>query len=173
MSSFAEMAQIAGNLGELLGAIAVFVTLAYLAVQVRQSNIATRAQINQARSDSFQQLQIAMMTSRSLVELAEKMAGETQWDAAKIDSLSPVEKRRLLHLLMLLRDRCDNQFYQFQLGHVDRDFYESQVHYNIRIFGPLWAKLLRRSGRQSFMDEVDRVLATPAPAQIDRPNPEA
>ncbi len=50
MSSFAEMAQIAGNLGELLGAIAVFVTLAYLAVQVRQSNIATRAQINQARS---------------------------------------------------------------------------------------------------------------------------
>jgi hypothetical protein len=166
MSSFAEMAQIAGNLSELLGAIAVFVTLAHLAVQVRQSNIATRAQINQARSDSFQQLQIAMMTSPSLVELAEKMAGEASWDASKIDLLSRVEKCQPIQLLILHRDRCDNQFYQFQLGYLDREFYESQVLYNIRIFGPLWTKLLRRLGRGSFMDEVDRVLATPDPGSL-------
>jgi len=37
-----------GNLGEFVGAIGVIVTLAYLAVQIRQSSLSTRANIRQA-----------------------------------------------------------------------------------------------------------------------------
>jgi hypothetical protein len=37
-----------GSLGEFIGSIAVFVTLMYLALQVRQSNISSRVQSNQA-----------------------------------------------------------------------------------------------------------------------------
>ncbi len=51
--SFAEFAQIAGNLGEFFGAVAVFVTLAYLAVQVRQSNRLAITQTNYASATAL------------------------------------------------------------------------------------------------------------------------
>ena len=45
-------AQLLGKYGEFVGAIAVVVTLTYLAVQVRQNTLMIRANIRQARSDS-------------------------------------------------------------------------------------------------------------------------
>ena len=41
-----------GNIGEFVGALAVLVTLAYLALQIRQSSATTRAQIRQSLADS-------------------------------------------------------------------------------------------------------------------------
>ena len=41
-----------GAIAEMLGAVAVFLTLAYLAVQVRQSNIVTREQAQYHASKS-------------------------------------------------------------------------------------------------------------------------
>ncbi len=44
----AETAALLGNYGEFLGAIAVLITLIYLSLQVRQSNVANRVASNQA-----------------------------------------------------------------------------------------------------------------------------
>ena len=43
-----ELAPLLGNLGEFLGAIAVFATLLYLTTQIRQANAASRVASNQA-----------------------------------------------------------------------------------------------------------------------------
>ncbi|MEE8475850.1 MAG: hypothetical protein V3T01_10890 [Myxococcota bacterium] len=45
-----EFSQLLGNYGEFVGAIAIVVTLVYLAIQVRQSSRMMRASIRQARS---------------------------------------------------------------------------------------------------------------------------
>jgi len=50
------------NLGEIVGAIAVLITLIYLAIQIRQSSAATRAQTRQALADS----QINYLNSRAM-----------------------------------------------------------------------------------------------------------
>ena len=48
--SLMETAQLLGNFGEFVGAIAVVVTLGYLAVQVRHSRAATETNIKSLRS---------------------------------------------------------------------------------------------------------------------------
>jgi len=46
-------AQLLGNFGEFFGAMAVVVTLGYLAVQIRQSNLASQSTAIQSFFDSF------------------------------------------------------------------------------------------------------------------------
>lgn len=73
---FTQTAQLLGNLGEFAGAIAIVVTLGYLAVQIKQSNnlLASQARYNLfvRRSDLASSLQ-----DRFLLESAHKyLAGE-------------------------------------------------------------------------------------------------
>jgi hypothetical protein len=51
-----------GNLGEFVGAIAVVVTLVYLAVQVRHSRAATEANTKQLESASLREMAARMET---------------------------------------------------------------------------------------------------------------
>jgi len=76
-----------GSVGEFVGALAVLVTLIYLAVQIHQHTKTVKAQINQARSDSFQQVQLALMNSDEMLEIAGKLKGEKPWDVSQLDSL--------------------------------------------------------------------------------------
>ena len=48
-----ETAQLLGNFGEVVGAIAVVATLAYLAIQIRQSNVAAQTAAIQGFFDSY------------------------------------------------------------------------------------------------------------------------
>ena len=50
--------QILGNVGEFIGAIAVVVTLAYLAVQVRYSKEATEANTRIIRADAAKEVYV-------------------------------------------------------------------------------------------------------------------
>ena len=77
-----------GNLGEFLGAIGVIVTLAYLALEIRQNTRMMRASIRQARADSALQNQTMTAASNELQEAFLKdEAGEP---------LDPIEARRLV-----------------------------------------------------------------------------
>ena len=59
------MTQLLGNIGEFIGAIAVVVTLAYLAVQIRHNTRATRASMDYAiRSDFNRWHELVMADSR-------------------------------------------------------------------------------------------------------------
>jgi hypothetical protein len=76
-----------GSVKEFVGALAVLVTLIYLAVQIHQHTKTVKAQIHQARSDSFQQVQLALMNSDEMLEIAGKLKGEKPWDVSQLDSL--------------------------------------------------------------------------------------
>ena len=57
-----------GALGELLGSVAVLVTLVYLAFQTRQNTMAIAAQLDAARLGAAQELNLVVATSTELLE---------------------------------------------------------------------------------------------------------
>lgn len=75
-----EFAQILGNYGEFVGAIAVVITLAYLVVQIRQNTQMIRANIRQARSDSTVSLYSLGATSQIAEIRVKEQRGEPLTD---------------------------------------------------------------------------------------------
>ncbi len=74
-----------GALGELLGSVAVLATLVYLALQTRQNTMAIQAQLDAARINAVQNLNLTAATS---TELQEALLED------RIDPLSINEGRR-------------------------------------------------------------------------------
>ena len=108
-------AQLLGNYGEFVGAIAVVVTLVYLAVQVRHSKEATEANTKVAKANTRQALADGMQRLGSDVVEND--------DIARIitDGMAGVELKP--HEVWRLQCRCfrdlrffDNAFYQFKEG---------------------------------------------------------
>ena len=144
-------AQLLGNFGEFVGAIAVVVTLAYLAVQVRQNREATEANTRQMRGQAF--VKLNTVTNRLYVwhrdhpDQTEVILRATQdWD-----SLSPAEQR-----LAILYFADETHFYElaFMLFHeraLDEQSYVSREKY--------FLSLLRSPGRRfwwdNFVDFID------------------
>jgi len=63
-----ETAQLLGNLGEFVGAIAVVATLAYLTLQVRQNSKIVEATVRNANTRSRNELNVAIATNPELSE---------------------------------------------------------------------------------------------------------
>ncbi len=107
--SFAEFAQIAGNLGELLGAFAVFVTLAYLAVQVRQSNRLAITQTNYASATALRDELGAFLDPLTL-------SGALLKSCAQPDELTPIEELNMDAWLQLSFHMREAEYYEWCNG---------------------------------------------------------
>jgi len=66
-------AQLLGNYGEFVGAIAVVATLAYLARQIKQNTQATRATLDCAIRSDFNRLHELIMSDSDMLELANRL----------------------------------------------------------------------------------------------------
>jgi hypothetical protein len=100
-----------GSIGELIGAVAVLVTLGYLAHQIRQSSRATRAQIRQSLADSQIHYLNARATDPLLRSAAEKMYYGRSLDASEAYGLR-------VHLTAHLR-LFENYHAQHAIGTMD------------------------------------------------------
>jgi hypothetical protein len=78
--TFLETMDALGNLGELIGAIAVFATLGYLAIQVRQNTRALRFQSGRESARLHVDIAIAMMQPDVGATLAQATRGEPLTD---------------------------------------------------------------------------------------------
>ena len=65
------LAQLLGNYGEFLGAIAVVTTLGFLTLQIRQSTLANRSTFQLQVQSEFNRLSTALMNDESLCQLLE------------------------------------------------------------------------------------------------------
>jgi hypothetical protein len=66
-----------GAIGQVLGSIAVFITLGYLAVQVGHARGEMRRSISQNRSDTARQLSMFYASDDRMCHIIEKMVGTT------------------------------------------------------------------------------------------------
>lgn len=156
--------QILGNLGEFIGAIAVLVTLVYLAIQVKHSRDATErnseiilAQNYQSRSEAAQRGQLLVADSQYLAPL---MTGREPI-LSDVDDLNDEEALRLSCYFRYLLFALDNQHYQYERGFIDREHFETVVIPAIRNISPTLKALglLEEMVRPSFRAAVEQYQA--------------
>ncbi len=91
--SFIELSAILGNLGEFLGAIAVFATLIYLAVQVKSTRRSTDFLIAQGLTGQYNQVNALLVEHPELGEVLYKSGRQP-------DSLTAQDRDRLGYLMI-------------------------------------------------------------------------
>ena len=101
-----------GSIGEFVGAVAVVLSLLYLAIQVRQNTRSVRASTFQGVIDGWQEL----LLRGSQSDMA-RIFGQGSLDPSKLDAVFFVVMRACLR-------RYENDFYQWQGGTLDREAFE-------------------------------------------------
>ena len=156
-----------GALGEFVGAIAVVVTLAYLAVQIRQNTHTmdegkrlALAQTYQMRADALQNMLVQASESEHIGPIITKLtsAGYPE-DAASLDQLSANERGRFRQWQIAQQTHWDNMFYQYQQGFLDEEYYRDSFRERVRRLAPIWQALGVTGSRRSFEEEIARILA--------------
>ena len=106
-----------GAIGELIGAIAVVITVAYLAVQIRQAQRTMVSTTQQNISDTSVQLFAVTGTSESLSEALDK--------ATRDQPLSEVEKQRVRGWWSAALRHAENMHYQWEQGMLPPDLIDA------------------------------------------------
>ena len=101
-----------GNIGEFLGAIGVIVSLAYLAMQIRQNTNAVKAASHHALNDAFSDFLELLINNRR----AAKILGAGIKD---LDALDEEDRDTFYSLLSLLFNHFENTFFHYQRGLLD------------------------------------------------------
>jgi len=149
-----SMTQLLGNLGELIGAIAVVITLGYLAVQVRQNTKASRASTYSNTTDGW----VNYLQAQSVEDLE-------IFAALEIDpkGLSSAKILRAYYLCRAMFRRMEHDYYQFEAGTFEGDTWNAYVvgfeqdlfkNPGIRV---MW-KLQRACLNPKFADLIDKVV---------------
>lgn len=145
------------NLGVLIG-------LAVLIVELEQNSDLVRAQIHQARADSFVADRMSYADSELLLPAMVKFrnAGGPN-DVSALSQLDPIERERVRRYLGAILAGYDNLYFQYRNGLLDEDFYSVRVINPVRLLTPVWSEL----GLIKLGDENPRVTKSFA-AEIER-----
>jgi hypothetical protein len=156
-----------GALGEFFGSLVVVFTLVVLIYQIRQntksldeSRRVAMAMAYQVRAGAAQDVSMDFANSPYLPEIMTKLedAGFPR-DPESLEVLDPTELKRFRNFQLAQQIRVDNQFYQYQQGFLDEEYYQNNFQYQIRSMAEGWKLLQPKGRRPSFNAEVDRVLA--------------
>jgi len=154
-----------GAIGEVVGAMAVVVTLLYLAKQIRQNTHAMEearrlalAQTYQMRSDALQAMLVHAADSEHIGPIIIKLTelGYPE-DVKALDALSDAERRRFRMWQIAQQTHWDNMHYQFQQGYLDQEYYDDAFKERVVRLAPTWQALGLTSGRRSFFAEIERL----------------
>ena len=156
-----------GAVAELLGALAVFVTVIYLTIQVRQSskaqeqqNALTSAVIMQSRTDTVMSfMNVVTSSDDNLNAIAHYTKNPEELD---LDALPKGEGLRIRYLATCARALFENLFEQNRQGFLSDDFYLGAAIKNILMWGNLWL-VLDTPMSFEFEKEVKRILAENSP----------
>ena len=152
-----------GAIAELLGALAVFITVVYLTIQVRQSakaqeqqNALTSAVIMQSRPDTGMSfMNVITKDDTNLKVIAKYTENPEELD---LDSMPQAERLRVRYLATCARALFENLFEQYRQGFLSADFYLGSAIRNILMWGNLWLALETPMSFE-FEAEVKRILA--------------
>jgi hypothetical protein len=155
-----------GALGEFVGAIGVVVTLAYLAIQIRQNTRAMEesrrlalAQTYQVRADALQEMLVSAANSEHVGPIIAKLTEEGYpEDVSSLDRLTPVERGRFRQWQIAQQTHWDNMFYQYQQGFLDEEYYRDEFAVRVRRLAPIWRALRITGNRRSFEREIERLM---------------
>lgn len=147
---------------QIVGVIAVVITLVYLAAQVRQGNVFAKLQARQRMIEQQDSELYAQMADPSIT-----------YASVKDGSLSEEEQAKLsLFLIAFLRQR-EWEWFQYQDGVIDANVYQSyhdviSIHLGTPRARKWWKVLGRHAFNAEFVEQVDQLLATSEPSSYLR-----
>ena len=160
-----EWTTVLGNIGEFVGALAVVLTLVYLAAQVRLARDATEANTRQLEEIRRLNLVDNYMRRSERVErgyrdsaLSDEISRIGFKASQGTEPLEEFEVHRMREWMYAHMHRLDAQFYQYQNGLLDEEGY-ANLRRVLRRWAPIWREVGVDLPRQTFKDEVERILA--------------
>ena len=141
--------------------VGVVIGLILLVAELNQNSELVRAQIHQARSDSYVSDMIALANTEFLLPAYEKLsvAGGIN-DVAALEALDPIERERIRRYAQARLADYDNLFYQYRLGYLDEEFYQTRVAISIIRMTPVWEEFgLLGSATPNIVAEIRRINA--------------
>ncbi len=165
-----------GAVGEFLGAIGVIVTLAYLAVQIRQNTRAMEenkrlalAQTYQMRADALQNMTVVAADGENIGPIIVKLTelGYPE-NVESLNELTAEERGRFKLWQIAQVTHWDNMFYQYQQGFLDPEYSEDSFRERVSRLAPTWVALgLTKGLRSSFKHELTDLLKDQSPSKDD------
>ena len=145
----------AGAIGEIIGALAVFLTLIYLALQIRQNTKAVRASAIDASISKVTSVRQSMYENAEVARIY--MKGLANPD--DLDEESRIRFRLLMHNILL---SVSNIYSQTSFADLSTSTWESQLVILTRIItspGGRWFwKEYQMEFDEAFREQVDRLL---------------
>ena len=156
-----------GALGEFLGSIVVLATLVYLSVQIRQNTRSMNegkklalAQTYQMRSDVLQMMLVHAADSEHIGPIITKLTNSGYpEDISALKQLTKTEHGRFRQWQIAQQTHWDNMFFQYQQGFIDEEYYRDSFRERVRRLAPTWQALNIAGARQSFVDEIQSIMA--------------
>ncbi len=137
---------------ELVGILAILVSLLMVGYEIRQTRLAIMGQTMIARAQLSGDADQVMRESSFLTEIFVK------YDKDGMDSLTQVERDTLATDLLAAKYRFDAYFYQYELGLLEEDFYKYDFLPNIAYFRPYWwdfGLLSEQTTRPTFKEVIE------------------
>jgi len=116
-----------GAIGEIIGAVAVVVSLVYLAVQIRQSSAVTK-------SMAIQNWASTSALEKSAVFSDPEFAALVVRGYADYDSLNGIDQRRFRNFYIQTMNSFELLFFQLQNGTIDAMFFEGKKGSYLQLF---------------------------------------
>ena len=144
-----------GAIGEIIGALAVFLTLGYLAVQIRQNTKAVTASALDSSVNAVNAVRVAMFESAEVAAIYRK-------GLENPDELDDDEKVRFRLLVHTVLWAVWNIYAQTEYGELSKSIWTAQVPLLDRVInsrGGIWFwDEYRMEFDEKFRDEVDKVM---------------
>jgi len=140
---------------ELITLLAVLGGLVSVVIELRKTQEAIIAQAYQTRALDAMDISFAMIHD---YEFRAVLRGYESGDTS-LESLDDKQRGMLNSWCFLLRKDADYEYYQFEKGFRDPDFYVTTTVPDIKKNAPHWRAFGIREPRQSFREEVERILA--------------
>ncbi len=151
---FVDTTQVLGNLGEFFGAIAVFATLAYLAVQIRQNTIVQRATAYDSSIRNITDVRQAIFESSEVSAIYARGRN----DPSGLAEEELVRYRLIVNNILM-------SFWHIRTGRADvqEDLWKSQMPAVIRVVccpgGKWFWENYQTEFVPSFRNEIEKIIA--------------
>lgn len=145
-----------GAIGEIVGALAVFLTLIYLAMQIRQNTSSVRAAAVDAAITHISRIRESIITNADITDIYV----EGGKDPSSLDEKSLVRYRLLIHNILLSFSNIHEQSKLTGLSHSNWESQKPIIERIVSTPGGTWFwENFRLDFEESFRAEVDYIFS--------------
>ena len=144
---------------EMVGITAVVASLIAVVVELRQTQSAIVANTYQARAYDAIEKNWQLAESQVIAPILARVSA----DPSTIEALTDDAWRRLRNVYRGMRIDADNEYYQYQQGFLDEEYFEYALKPRIARQARMWRSFGIEERRPSFREFVDEQLANADP----------